>query len=169
MPAFLIILFMRRIIFIIAIISCGFCASYAQTPVLNSFSRFVEMNYKLPDSLKSNCEWMYAIVKVKTNSHNKIIHYDFLNEPSNAMKRSFQYLIGYQFPVAFKINNRPVVFYFSVDNLKICDEKPGDKVYYAPNQVAQIITSYVYKVMKEEPKAIIIPGLIIKEYFPTQR
>ena len=89
-------------------------------PAIDAFAKFVTKTYRLPEELKSNCEWMYAIVKVKTDSRNKITRYDFINTPSEAMKKSFSFLKGYQFPKAMRINGHPIVFYMAIDNLEGC-------------------------------------------------
>ena len=137
--------------------------SFSQSKVFNDhdFTKFVGKNYRLPDSLKSNCEWMYAIVKVKTGKANKIVSYDFINRPPGAMQKAFGFLIGYQFPSNAKINKRPVIFYLGIDNLSSCTEKPGDLVYYAPNRVVGIMTTHMFKVWKETPNAIILSNTII--------
>jgi hypothetical protein len=135
----------------------------------DDFVKFVSKEYKLADELKSNCEWMYAIVKVRTDAHNKIIKYEFVNEPAEGVKKGFSFLIGYQFPKAMKINKHPIVFYLSIDNSESCIEKPGDIRFYAPNQVVSTITSYYFKIFREDPNTIIIPDLVMKVYYPIQR
>ncbi|MBB5396351.1 hypothetical protein [Mucilaginibacter sp. AK015] len=138
-------------------------------PGVQAFTKFVSKNYRLPEELKSNCEWMYAIVKVKTDNHNRIIKYEFVNKPTEGMKKPFDFLIGYQFPKATKINGHPIIFYLGIDNLEICKEKPGDKVFYAPNDVVSTITSYMQKILRDDPKTIFVPNLVFIGYPPSQR
>ena len=137
--------------------------SFSQSTIFDGheFTKFVGKNYRLSDSLKSNCEWMYAVVRVKTNSANKIIGYDFINNPPGAMQKAFGFLIGYKFPSKAKINKRPVIFYLGIDNLSSCTEKPGDLVYYAPNRVVGIMATHMFKVWKESPNAIMLSNTII--------
>ena len=113
----------------------------SKSNAINDFTKFVGKNYKVPDTLKHNCEWMYAVVRIRTDSHNKIIKIDFINKVSDAMKTGFNFLMGYQFPNTMKINGHPIVFYFSIDNTEICKPKPGDFIYYYPNRVVEIITN----------------------------
>jgi hypothetical protein len=56
-----------------------FSKGFSQSPDSErlDFVKFVSKNYRLPEELKPNCEWMYAIVKVKTDAQNKIIKYEF--------------------------------------------------------------------------------------------
>lgn len=155
---------------IILILIILYIPSNAQsTRDINNFSKFVIKNYNLPDTLKNDCEWMYAIVKVKTDIHNKIIKYDFVNEPPLGMGRAFDFLIGYQFSQKMKIKGHPVVFYFSIDNSEICIPKEGEKRFYAPNQAVETIMAFYYKIFKDDPQTVIIPGLIIKAFYPRQQ
>lgn len=138
------------------------------TMELRDFGKFVGKNYAIAPELKTNCEWMYAIVKVKTNTQNKITGYDFVNNPDSLLKNGFKFLLGYQFPKNLKINKRPIVFYFTIENQESCIEKSGDLRFYAPNRVASIITSYYLKIFKENRNSIFIPGLITKFEMPKQ-
>ena len=114
----------------------------AQTDPLTDFTNFVGKNYNLPEELKSNCEWMYAIVKVTTNKQNRVVKYVVVNKALEAFK-NFNFLIGYQFPKRMKINQHPIVFIFSVDNTEICKPQPGDFM-ISPYQVADAIAPPYY-------------------------
>ena len=140
----------------------------SQTREINDFTKFVVKNYKVPDTLKQNCDWMYAFVKLKTDKHNKIIKIDFINKVPNGMKTGFNFLLGYQFLKSMKINEHPIVFYFSVDNTEICKPKPGDFIYYYPNQVVEIITNTLWQIEKEDPKTIFIPEMVIIKFYEIQ-
>lgn len=133
---------------------------------LHNFANFVSKKYRLPDELKYNCEWMYAIVKVKTNSGNKIVSYEFANEPPALMKKSFNVLLGYQFPKSMKINGHPIVFYLSIDNAETCKPKDGEQRFYAPNDVVTVLSGYLTNILQADPHTIIIPELIFQS-FPT--
>ncbi|MDR6943006.1 hypothetical protein [Mucilaginibacter pocheonensis] len=140
----------------------------SQTKEINDFTKFVGKAYKVPDSLKQNCEWIYAFVKLKTDARNKVVKIGFINKVPQAIKAGFGFLIGYQFSKAMKTNGHPIVFYFSIDNSEICKPKPGDFIYYYPNQVVEIITSTLLQIKKEDPKTIFIPELIVKKFYETQ-
>lgn len=145
------------------------CVSSAQTsPGIDAFTIFVSKKYRLPDELKSNCEWMYAIVKVKTDNHNKIVKYDMVNTPPEGMKKAFGFLTGYQFPQKMKIKGHPIVFYMAINNIDGCTEKPGDKVFYAPNDAGSQIWLYLAKLIKDDPNTIFLPGPLIYEYGKSQ-
>ncbi|MES2267015.1 MAG: hypothetical protein V4520_09660 [Bacteroidota bacterium] len=134
----------------------------------DSFTKFVLKNYHLPDELKSNCEWMYAIVKVRTDIHNRIVNYEFVNKPPDKIKGTFNFIIGYQFSKKEVINRHPIVFYFAIDNLQGCTEKPGDKIYYAPNDAASSIWGYVTQLIKDDPKTIFLPNILFFGYGKPQ-
>jgi hypothetical protein len=128
-----------------------FVSKGQQSPSIIAFTKFVSKNYRLPDGLKANCEWMYAIVKVKTDSNNKILKYELVNKQHNSLKGTFDFIIGYKFPKKEKINGHPIVFYMGIDNLEGCTEKPGDKVFYAPNNAAYEIWSNMTQLMIRIP------------------
>jgi len=111
---------------------------------------------------------MYAIVKVKTDAGNRITGYSFINQPAEGVKQGFKFLTGYQFPKTMPINGRPIVFYLGIDNLNICKEKPGDRVYYAPNRVVEVITGHIQNILKENPRTIIIPNMVMVKYGASQ-
>lgn len=132
------------------------------------FRKFIGKNYVIAPELKTNCEWMYAIVKVQTNTQNKITGYSFVNNPDSLLKNGFKFLLGYQFPKNLEIKKRPVIFYFTIENQESWIEKDGDLRFYAPNRVASIIASYYLKFFNENRNSIFIPGLITKFEMPKQ-
>lgn len=154
---------------IFLLLSITFAAKSQSKEALHDFANFVSKKYRLPDELKYNCEWMYAIVKVKTNSVNKVIGYEFVNEPPAAMKNSFDVLLGYRFPKTMKINGHPIVFYLSIDNAETCKPKDGEKRFYAPNDVVSTISGYLTNILQADPRTIIIPELIIQSFPPSQQ
>lgn len=141
---------------------------HAQSKSTTDFITFVGKEFQLPQDLKYNCEWMYAVVRVKTDVHNRIISYDFVNKIPEDMKHSFDFLHGYRFPQTMKINKHPIVFYLSVNNTEICKPK-ADDFKYTPNQVVNIIATILLKIQKDDPKTIFIPEMITKEYYQSQR
>ena len=134
-----------------------------------AFTGYVSKNYIVSDELKTNCEWLYAIVRVKTDINNKIINYTFLNEPGEALKNGFKILQGYRFPKTMKINNRPVIFYFAIYNNETCIPKEGEMRFYAPNDVVNIMFKHMQKIIRDDPKALIIAAPVYKVLYATQR
>jgi hypothetical protein len=132
------------------------------------FIKFVGKKYRLPEDLRTNCSWMYAIVRVKTNKDNKIISYDFINNLSEEMKASFGILIGYQFSQKMKINGHPIIFYLLVDNSEVCIPKKKDAS-YTPDQVFNFMITNFDKIQKTDPRAIVISTPAYTMYYPTQK
>jgi len=131
------------------------------------FVKYILRNYKLPENLKYNCDWMYAVVKVETDAHNKVVKYKVLN-PSNNLGDTFDFIIGYQFSKTNGISRHPIVFCMGVNNLDGCTEKTGDKVFYAPNEPASAIWSYMNGLIKSDPRTIFIPEMLIYSYSKPQ-
>lgn len=152
------------IIFILLILIVPISA-ISQTPEIRNFIHFISKNTRLPDELKSKCDWMYAVVRVKTDRHNKIISYDFVNDPPQGM-RNFQFLIGYKFPEKMKINGHPLVFYYAADNREICKPKQGDLV-YNPNDVIEQFINMINLIKKDDPETIFITSPIFELFYPS--
>ena len=158
----------KSVILICCLVAISPVVSIAQSHThADRFRQFVTKNYNLPQELKYNCEWMYAIVRLKGNSSNKVVSYEVLNDALAGMK-NFDFLIGYRFPKSIAINKHPVVFYFSIDNKEICKPKAGDKIYYSPNEVVGITVMYLQRILKDDPKTIIIPGLMLESFYEQQ-
>jgi hypothetical protein len=155
--------------FIIGLLLLPLVGKSQSKPNMADFTAYVSKKYIVSNELKANCEWMYAIVRVRTDANNKIINYDFVNEPAECVKKGFNGLIGYQFPKTMKINKHPIVFYFSIDNTETCIPKEGEMRFYAPNHVVNIIITHLQKILKDDPKTIFIPNLIYKVIYATQR
>ena len=159
----------NKLIMIFLLLSITLAAKSQSKEALHDFANFVSKRYRLPDELKYNCEWIYAVVKVKTNSGNKIVGYEFANEPPTVMKKSFNLLLGYRFPKTMKINGRTIVFYLSIDNAEACKPKDGEKRFYAPNDVVTALSGYLTNILQADPHAIIVPELIIQSFPPSQQ
>jgi hypothetical protein len=67
-----------------------------------------------------------------------------------------------------KINKHPIVFYLGIDNLEGCTEKPGDKIFYAPNDATAKIWAYVSQLIKDDPGTIFMPNLLLYGYSKPQ-
>lgn len=118
------------------------------------FYKFAGKNYIVTPELETNCELMYAIVKINTDSSDKIIGYDFVNTPSQAVKDGFKNISGYKFSEDFNIRQRPVIFFFLVDNYQICIEK-NDLNFCSVDSVSSILINNMVKMLKENPNCII--------------
>ncbi|RVU01962.1 hypothetical protein EOD41_08400 [Mucilaginibacter limnophilus] len=134
----------------------------AQSIEIQNFVKFLN-NYKVPDELKYNCEWLYAVVRVKTDASNKIVKYNFLNSPPEAMKKSFDFLLGYQFPNTMKLKGRSVVFYYYIDNAQICKPKPDDYL-PTPSEVVETLNGIYWQLKNTDPTAILIPNLMSTKF-----
>jgi hypothetical protein len=160
---------LRKTLLVVSLLIVPFVSIAQSSSAIDAFTKFVSKNYRLPEELKTNCEWMYAIVKVRTDNHNKIIKYKVVNNAPKGIKDAFNFLVGYQFPKKMKINGHPIVFYMGIDNLEACTEKPGDKIFYAPNDAASKIWSYMTELFKDEPNTIFISNLLLYGYSLPQQ
>jgi hypothetical protein len=138
-----------------------------QTADFGNFRQFMQKNFKTSEELRQSCKWMFAIIKVQTDKHNKIIDFSFINDPPNDI-RNLNFMIGYQFPKSIKINKHPIVFYFAMDNTETCTPKPSD-LHYNPNDVINQLLNTIDLIKLKDPKTIFIPSPIYIYLFPTVR
>jgi len=137
----------------------------SQTRNLSDFSQFIQKNYRFPEELKSNCEWMFAIVSVKTDHQNKIVSYDFINDPQKGI-RNLKFILGYQFPPKMKINGHSIVFYLAIDNTETCIPKSSDHTYNPNNVVSQLLNT-LDSIRRKDPKTIFINLPVYILLYPT--
>ncbi|WP_184550049.1 hypothetical protein [Mucilaginibacter sp. FT3.2] len=158
-----------RAYFILVVLLCSLTVKAQSALDYAGFSKFVGKGYKLSEGLKFNCEWMYAVVKIEINKESKITKYKVVNRLPDTVKYDFGFLIGYKFSEKMKVNGHSLVFYFSIDNSEICKPKPGQKIFYSPNQVVGIIYEILEQTRLEDPRTIIEPYPIIKMYMAPQQ
>ena len=110
-------------LFIGILLLVGSFAAAAQTKSVSPFFPFIEyisLHFNLPEAVRNDCRWHYAVVKVSTNKANVITRFELINIDAfgEAMAGSFDFLKGYRFPAKLNIRQRPVVFCVFVDNQK---------------------------------------------------
>jgi hypothetical protein len=89
----------------------------------DNFLQFTTKNFNPPESVARICDWQYVLIKLNTDSMNRVVDYEVLNDFSEDFKSSLTYLKGYQFGKNMPINKRSIVFCLSIINLRIenCD------------------------------------------------
>ena len=137
--------------------------SKGQLATLNKFSSFVGKNYKIPDTIKYDCNWNYAIVKC-TIRNNVIVKYECVNNVTKQLSDSFKYLIGYKFNGVF---NHNLLFYLSFDNIAVCKPNGSDRR-YLPNEVLKDVSNYMNHERAKDRHLIVLPEPIILGYAPQQ-
>ena len=139
-----------------------------QTKAESAFISFVEHKIIIPDDIKYNCQWSYAIVVAETDNQNNIVKIQFMNDVSSNLKTNFNVLKGYHFPVSYKVGRQAVIFYFSVDNREICKAQNADFTYVFPNDVLLKIAGDLGEARKKFPNAIFIAEPVLKILYETQ-
>lgn len=127
-----------------------------EEPDLSDFVRFVTKSYRLPKTVLRDCKWNYAMVVVHTNRSNEVIKIDFVNtEVSDDLKRSFDFLIGYQFSKNIRLDRRPIMFMLTVEQLggMGCDSPERSQ---SPPSILQRVLINMKEQLKREPNTIII-------------
>ncbi|MEJ7694657.1 hypothetical protein [Daejeonella sp.] len=92
-----------------------------QAPVrFPEFEKYVLKNYRATKQQRSECKFIYACIVVQTDKFNKIIDLQFKNDVSGDMKSSLSFLKGYEFHEKYKIAEKPILFFLTVDQQDIC-------------------------------------------------
>lgn len=158
-----------KVYFILAALLCSITVKAQSTPDYSEFSNLVGRGFKLPEKLKFNCEWMYAVVKVDINKEHKITKYKVISSLPDTMKYNFDFIIGYKFREKIDAKVHSLAFYFSIDNSEICKPINGQKIFYNPNQVVDVICGILQRLRLEDPKIDIELYPIIKKYWAPQQ
>ncbi|GAB2701638.1 hypothetical protein GCM10027037_28710 [Mucilaginibacter koreensis] len=127
-------------------------------PGVNEVMAYVRSKYKTPESVRNDCHWNYAVVKIKTNQHNVITGYELLNDASKDMYGSFRFLLSYRFSDKLNLKQRPVVFCLTVDNQKF-DCIPDQATRNPPSEVVASIMSVFEAQRRKQPNTIFIYDL----------
>lgn len=154
------------ILFFSALISLSFIPENKE-PDLSSFIQYVSSHYQLPEAVRNDCHWNYAIIKVFPNQHNVITRYEVVNYASKDMQGMFNYLVGYQFAQGLHLNQRPVVFCFSVDNKK--QSCAVEQNAHSPTEVMGRALSAFGEQHQKDPNAILIYEMIVAQIYDTMR
>ena len=126
----------------------------------DAFKNFVADTQRIPVSLKKNCNWHYAVVKVNSDKNGKVNGYEVLNEAHEDLKKSFSFLVGYKFDERLAVNGRPVVFIYTVySNQEDCE---GPIVTATPTEALVDVFGLLNKQRTKEPNTIFLYDVIIK-------
>ncbi|MGY4535962.1 hypothetical protein ACVW0P_000356 [Mucilaginibacter sp. UYNi724] len=124
-----------------------------------NFVHFVSSRYLIPKSAINNCNWHYAIVKTIVKDR-KVINYKILNEAPDDIKKSFKFLIGYQFSNKIKKPNQNLVFCLTIENLKTECQIPKT-INYTPSEVLGLVMSTLAHQQEMEPNMVFLLDPII--------
>lgn len=124
------------------------------------FKKYIAFSYRIPSSVKEDCNWHYAVILIKTDKLCHIKTLSVLNEVSNDMQNSFNIIKKYKFPIDENLNEKSIVFCLSLDNHKEDCVVPNTRN-YSPSEVLQSVLFYYGDQVKRNPKTIIIQEPII--------
>jgi len=139
-------LFIPAVIAILLAINC-----YAQEDKYEVFREYMMAHCRPSKIVTDLCGLQLAIVKLTTNKAGHVVDVSFLNEASDSLKVAFKPLLGYQFPLKLKMQNKAFVFAYTFYNLR----SDCIKVASTDTQEAFVITyQCLIKQMKANPKTI---------------
>lgn len=133
----------------------------------DAFRQFVANTHRVPTSLKKNCNWHYAVVKVNSDNHGKVTGYEVLNDAEEDLKKSFSFLVGYKFDKRLGVNRRPVVFILTVfSRQEDCD---GPTVIISPTDAIASVFGLLNEQRKKEPRTIFLYDVILKGIYTNRQ
>ena len=88
------------------------------------FARFVSGKYVVPEAIKTNCSWQYAIVKVSVNKSGRASGIQILQTNTEApISESFDYIKEFDFKKYKPGRAYSLIFCMSIENIRMemCD------------------------------------------------
>jgi hypothetical protein len=122
--------------------------------VFQQISKHLAANYQVPDTVKADCYWNYAVIRLQVDANNKINAVSLVNTPrSEAFRRSFDLLNGFQFTKEVNPGRLPVVFVVSIEQFggEGCDTPQHIS---HPSQVLNPILGDLQKQLMLEPDCL---------------
>lgn len=124
----------------------------------DAFTDHISRTHRIPASLKKECNWQYAAVRVYTDQNAKVTGYDIINEVPDDLKNSFAFIKGYQFYKSLKIGQRPIVFFYSIEDHR--DDCDGPFMVTSPTAAANKFLSIMKSEQKRDPRTIILYDVV---------
>lgn len=143
----------KHLIFLVLLTSLVTNTSAQST---NDFTSFMFRNFKAPEELRDQCDWIYAIVKVNLDKQNKITSYECIHDYNNSyvpgftFNKSLKFLVGYRIPGLAK-NYKTLLFYFSIAHSETCTVKPSDGT-PSPDDVVSTLSTYIVAAKQKNPE-----------------
>jgi hypothetical protein len=132
---------------------------------LSDFEIFITKNYRVTQTHRTECKFEYANVVLKIDENNKVVNYHLINEASEEMKNSFNFIKGYQFPRSEKINQQPLLFFLAIDQQEICSNLYGFN--QTPASALEKTLLDIKKQLESNSKTIIMYNMITIKVFKT--
>jgi hypothetical protein len=135
----------------------------------NGFLKFVYKNFKVTPEMRRNCDWQYAIVKLKTDLTKKITSVEILNNDANKIKGDFNFLIGYKFENDLPVKKRSVIFCYTLENQNLGRDCAISPEFHQPSDVMMKILNCFNVEQKKEPSTIFIYQPVFCILYATEK
>jgi hypothetical protein len=111
-------------------------------------SKFILKNFRVPDSLRKDCNWNYLAVELSINKNNELV-YKIKNYTNNQFLKSLDFLKNYKVSEIDK-KSLPALIFITVKNQT---GDCGDQTYYNPfpADITEIITGLISEELKIFP------------------
>ena len=113
---------LKRVIILVVLV-IPFLAKAQSSPQILDFVKFVGTKYRIPESLKYDCGWNYAVVKLTTNKQNEVTDYQCLNEASDTMKNSLRFFGWLSIPKEDAHKRPPDSFLYHAGGVRLLQTK----------------------------------------------
>jgi hypothetical protein len=130
----------------------------SENPNFTNFVNYISTQFRPSESVKRNCAWQYAIVKVETNKNGIVTKYAVENIVSDEFKKNLNFIIGYTFKEKSTMKNRNLVFFLNLENKRTdaCDVTPTNS-HEPPDQV---FMKYKRQHKVTDPKYVYVEDII---------
>ena len=123
---------------------------------LSQLDSFLLKNYSLPETLKTDCNFNYVAMVLKSDSKGVITEINYLNEAHPDLRESFEILKKFKFGTSMKGNRRPILVIGTVDqrNNKLCPVLYPSEA--SPSKVMREIVNVVKGQLAKDPQTILL-------------
>jgi hypothetical protein len=126
---------------------------------------FIGKNYKLPQSIKDDCNWHYAMVICKVDKNNRVVNYRLINEDATIdLVNSFGYLKNYVFPKTVAVGGKTLLFCFTIENHKENCKIPKNR-FYTPSEITGKIYNDIANQLRKDQNTILLEPAIGTEVY----
>jgi hypothetical protein len=118
-------------------------------PSKESVDRFITKNFRIPDSLKTDCNWNYLALELSIDKQNNL-EYKIKGYLGTPLLKSLDFLKNYKV-TEYEKKNLPALIFMTIKNQT---GDCGDQNFYAPYaaDITNIITQIISDELKLFPK-----------------
>ena len=155
---------MKRV-FATLVLLTAFYHAFGQLPGIFELDKFIVKNWRNTEEQKTYCRFFYYSIIVDTDKLGIIRSWKFNNFVPPEVKKDFRFLIGFQFPEKYRLQNSRILFYITVDQSIVCPKATTSIA--QPREVMTEVLENIATEMDKDPQLKIIYRPLPMKYYKT--